>query len=489
MKKPDIEFEDVKEYVVHQLEQLPVTAATLRSETAKDPILARVIQFTQTSWPEMFSDKVWKPYFNRRYELMVEQGCLLWGICVIVPSKLQDRVLDELHGGHIGIVKMKALARSHIWWPGIERATRNCEGCRLTKQNPKLTPVHPWEYPEGPWKRIHIDFAGPMDGKQFSKWPEVAIMHETTTEATLDQLHTIFARWGIPSHIVTDNGPQFTSVGFANFIKSNNCKHTLTSPYHPATNWLAERFVQSLKQALRASRHEKKSLTHRLCDFLIHYRNSRHSTTEMSPAQLMMVRNLRSRLHFIKPDVRESVLKNQCAQVNACSAAVGREFQVGDKVMVRDYRPSRPCWQPSVVEARTGHKSYRISIPGTAGIWSCRADQMVDGPNRVTSENQNESMEEQEDLQTELEPNPIADIPAATGQQNTGTHLDISKEPSTQNLPPTGGSTLAQIPLSSRVPAEEVIPPIPVEAASPRPYTTCHGRTVRKPAHYQDGSL
>ena len=66
---------------MHQLEQLPVTAATLRSETAKDPILARVIQFTQTSWPEMCSDKVWKPYFNRRYELMVEQGCLLWGIC------------------------------------------------------------------------------------------------------------------------------------------------------------------------------------------------------------------------------------------------------------------------------------------------------------------------------------------------------------------------------------------------------------------------
>ena len=87
----------------------------------------------------------------------------------------------------------------------------------------------------------------------FTKWPEVAIMHETTTEATLDQLRTIFARWGIP-----DNGPQFTSVGFANFIKSNNCKHTLTSPYHPATNGLAERFVQSFKQALRASRHEKK---------------------------------------------------------------------------------------------------------------------------------------------------------------------------------------------------------------------------------------
>ena len=159
----------------------------------------------------------------------------------------------------------------------------------------------------------------------FTKWPEVAIMHETTTEATLDQLRTIFARWGIP-----DNGPQFTSVGFANFIKSNNCKHTLTCPYHPATNGLAERFVQSFKQALRASRHEKKSLIHRLCDFLMHYRNARHSTTETSPAQLMMGRDLRTRLHLIRPNVRENVLKNQGTQVNSRSAAIEREFQVGD---------------------------------------------------------------------------------------------------------------------------------------------------------------
>ena len=104
----DVEFDDVKEYVVHQLEQLPVTAATLRRETAKDPMLARVMQFAQTGWPEICSDKAWKPYFDRRYELMVEQGCLLWGARVVVPSKLQDRVLDELHDGHIGIVKMKA---------------------------------------------------------------------------------------------------------------------------------------------------------------------------------------------------------------------------------------------------------------------------------------------------------------------------------------------------------------------------------------------
>ena len=80
-------------------------------------------------------------------------------------------MLDETHGGHLGVVKMKALARGHVWWPiidqDIEFSTKNCDGCRQVKHDPKLTPVHPWEFPEGPWRRVHIDFAGPFEGKQF----------------------------------------------------------------------------------------------------------------------------------------------------------------------------------------------------------------------------------------------------------------------------------------------------------------------------------
>ena len=85
------------------------------------------------------------------------------------------------------VIKMKGLARCHIWWPGIdkdiEEITRSCEGCLLMKRNPKLTPLHPWEFPEGPWRRIHIDFAGPFENRMllvavdaYSKWPEVMMM-------------------------------------------------------------------------------------------------------------------------------------------------------------------------------------------------------------------------------------------------------------------------------------------------------------------------
>ena len=194
--------EEGRTFRVHQLQFLPVTVAELRRMTTRDPVLARVLQLILEGWPPKMTEEVMKTYFQRRHELTVEQGCVMWGVRVVIPLK---RVLDELHGGHIGVVKMKALARSHVWWPGIdkeiEQAASRCEGCRMNKQSPKRTPLHPWEFSEGPWKRIHLDFAGPIEGKQllvmvdaYSKWPEVAIMEETTTDHILREIGNTFAK-------------------------------------------------------------------------------------------------------------------------------------------------------------------------------------------------------------------------------------------------------------------------------------------------------
>ena len=97
-----------------------------------------------------------------------------------------------------------------------------------------LAPLHPWLWPIQPWHRIHLDFAGPVRGKMLlvvfdahSKWPEVFPMVSTTTLAT----------GTIPRQFVSDNGPQFISDEFKQFLASNGVKHIKSSPYHPATNW------------------------------------------------------------------------------------------------------------------------------------------------------------------------------------------------------------------------------------------------------------
>ena len=76
---------------------------------------------------------------------------------------------------------MKALARSYLWWPGLDKelkeCARNCFECQSVKNFPAVAPLHPWLWPSKPWQRVHIDFAGPSQNRMYlivvdahSKW-------------------------------------------------------------------------------------------------------------------------------------------------------------------------------------------------------------------------------------------------------------------------------------------------------------------------------
>ena len=94
-------------------------------------------------------------FFSKRHEITVEDGCLLWGIRVIIPSQPRERVLYELHTGHPGIVRMKSLARLHVWWPNLDRdiatIVRKCDNCQKSRNKPQPAPLHPWDWPKMPW--------------------------------------------------------------------------------------------------------------------------------------------------------------------------------------------------------------------------------------------------------------------------------------------------------------------------------------------------
>ena len=150
----------------------------------------------------------------------------------------------------------------------IEHVTKTCTSCQQNKNAPTPASLHPWTWPEKPWQHIHIDFAGPFMGTSFlvivdshSKWPEVFEMSTTTTTKTITKLRDLFARFGIPEQVVSDNGPQFTSEKFTSFMKSNGIKHTHCAPYHPSSNGAVERFNQTFKQSLRASEKDGRTLS------------------------------------------------------------------------------------------------------------------------------------------------------------------------------------------------------------------------------------
>lgn len=126
--------------------------------------------------------------------------------------------------------RMKALARSIVWWPGIDRhiedKVRSCAVRQEVAHLPAPVQIHPWEWPSSPWTRIHIDYVGPFLRKMFlvvvdaySKWLEVVPVSAANTINTIKALHTMFATHGLPALIVSDNGTQFTSQEFWNLLR------------------------------------------------------------------------------------------------------------------------------------------------------------------------------------------------------------------------------------------------------------------------------
>ena len=233
--------------------------------------------------------------------------------------------MEELHKDHPGVTRMKSVARSYMWWPGLdkdlEQLAKSCQSCQAVKGAPPAAPLHPCIWPSKPWQRVHLDFAGPFQGVMFlvcvdaySKWPEVRVMTTTTVSKTLNVLREWFSVHGIPEQIVTDNGPQFIAEEFDEFTKRNGIKHVKSAPYHPASNGLAERFVQSLKQSLKASANDGRSLCQRLSSYLLTYRSTAHATTGVPPCKLLFQRDLRTRLSLLQPSCEKSVLDKQSQQ-------------------------------------------------------------------------------------------------------------------------------------------------------------------------------
>ena len=189
----------------------------------------------------------------------------------------------------------------------------------------------------------------------------------------IDELRTLFAQFGIPETIVTDNGTCFTSAEFETFLSRNGVHHITSAPYHPSSNGLAEWAVQLIKQGLKKTK--KGSMKSRLAHVLFHYRLTPQTTTGVSPSELLLGRRPRSRLDLLKPHTAEQVEKKQSQQKQQHDArARKRKFEVGTDVFVRNYHQG-DRWLPGVIEQRTGPVSFKVKL--TDGrLRRCHQDQV-----------------------------------------------------------------------------------------------------------------
>ena len=356
--------------LMEALHTLPVTAAEIKRWTERDPLMSTVRKMVLQGWQPTTEEEL-RPFHSRRNELSVHDGCVLWGSRVVIPQAGRARVLGELHEEHPGTSRMKALARSVAWWPkmdsDIEAKVKQCHACQENQKSPAAAPLHPWDWPKRPWARIHIDHAGPFMGKIFlvvvdahSKWLEVTPVASTSSQATIQALRRIFATHGLPEMLVSDNGTAFTSEEFRQFLKTNGVRAVNSAPYHPASNGLAERAVQTFKRALKKA--TPGDLERHLQQFLFRYRITPHATTGVPPADLLFGRHPRSRLDLMTPGVSATVERSQQRQQAAHDQhAKDRSFQINDQVFVRSFR-GPVQWLPGMVTAINGPLSYEITL-------------------------------------------------------------------------------------------------------------------------------
>lgn len=229
----------------------------------------------------------------------------------------------------------------------------------MYKNNPPKVVTHVWQQPTVPMQRIHIDFAGPFLGKIFlimidaySKWPEVHVMREITAKATISKCRQIFAAYGLPQVIVTDNGRTFTSHEFQQFLLVNGIKHKTTAPYSPATNGQAERFVQTMKQALKRMKCDTSSIDLMLSKMLLQYRSMFHAATNKTPAKMFIGRKLSTRLDLLRPIEEEKIVnQNKRVKVFACEERVACKNYVSGKK-----------WQFGKIVKQLGRLHYKIML-------------------------------------------------------------------------------------------------------------------------------
>lgn len=213
--------------------------------TREDKTLSKVIELCRNGWPSRVKNFNPKPYFSRKNELSLENDCLLWGQKVVIPYQLRNEVLQLLHDQHIGVMRMKMLARSTVWWPGIdddiEAMVKSCFVCQRFQPQQSTIPV-PWPSTTRVFQHVHIDFLQKFNRyffillDSYSRWIEVEPISSTSAELTIAILRKIFSVFGLPEEIVSDNGPPFNSLKYHNFGLNNGIKITLTPPVHPCSN-------------------------------------------------------------------------------------------------------------------------------------------------------------------------------------------------------------------------------------------------------------
>lgn len=234
----------------------------------------------------------------------------------------------------------------------------------------------------------------------YTKWIDIILMTKTDANSTIAVLKSNFAIYGLPKTIVSDNGPPFTSKIFVQFLEINGIEVLKSPSYHPQSNGIAERAVQTVKSSLRKYIVDEKtrnlSMKSKIDNFLFRYRNSPSTVTGENPPKLMFAFSPKTSLNLINPRfhsekweenrhvinkdnevqdrtkifenckfrTKKSSIKNN-NEMDIKSAIIKKTFKKGQKVLYQNVFKEYVKWIPAKIVEKFSDLRYKININGS----------------------------------------------------------------------------------------------------------------------------
>ncbi|KAL1424138.1 hypothetical protein MTO96_003636 [Rhipicephalus appendiculatus] len=374
-EKPGRQIDKVPDEYVHFVQRhcIPKSFSIeeVAEQTKMDPQL-KLVKEAIHNLQEKWQTAELKPFAAIRTELATTpDGLILRGTRLVLPTNLQERAIQLAHRGHQGIIKTKQLLREKVWFPGMDKLVhaliKGCLPCQAAVPQSSCEPLALTEPPNSPWEAVSVDFCGPFpDGKyamvivdDFSRYPVVHIISSTDARRVLPLLRAVFAQFGIPEQVRTDNGPPFQGAEFANFAEELGFRHHRVTPLWPQANGEVERFMRTLKKQVHTSQLENSDWKSELDTFLMSYRSTPQGTTKRTPYELLFGRPMRNLLpQYVPPPeaanksgIRSTELQRKAYNkqyVDTRRHARPHRFFVGQQVLCKQQQKNKftPYYDP-----------------------------------------------------------------------------------------------------------------------------------------------
>ena len=292
----------------------PVTLQEIKSETSTDVELQTLISTVENGWPHHMSqtNPTLNKYWNVRSEISVIDGIVLRNDKYVIPVTLRDRLVDYAHEGHMGISKCKGRLRQYYWWPNLNESVESkIRACICCCEPYREAPVQIPNYTPKPWHQIAIDIKGPIyDAAHrpyyilvlvdwFSKFLVTQACTSAVTNKIVEFLDKTFSIFGHCTILTSDNGPQFISHQFTEYLRKRGIIHRRASIYNPQCNGVVERVNRNLQKLLNVRRIQNlNDLQESLTAYSMHYNATIHSTTGKSPGNLMFSFDMKTHLNM-----------------------------------------------------------------------------------------------------------------------------------------------------------------------------------------------